>query len=297
MFKDDLLKGKRILVTGGGSGLGKEMSRYFLKYGAEVLICGRRVGVLEDTAKELMDEQGGSVKCYGLDIRGPQDVDNTISEIFEEAPIHGLVNNAAGNFISRTQDLSHRGFDAIASIVFHGTFYVTHSIGKRWLELGMGGNIISILATWVWTGSAFTVPSAMSKSGIHAMTQSLATEWGKTGIRINAITPGPFPTEGAWARLSPGQDPDAAASDSSGTYSQNPMGRVGEMEELGNLATFLMSDGCNYLNGQTIAIDGAEYLTGGTFYRALASLEDKDWEAIRDTIKGSNEKDKAKRSV
>ena len=194
MFKDDLLKGKRILVTGGGSGLGKEMSRYFLKYGAEVLICGRRVSVLEDTAKELMDEQGGTVKCYGLDIRGPQDVDNTISEIFEEAPIHGLVNNAAGNFISRTQDLSHRGFDAIASIVFHGTFYVTHSIGKRWLELGMGGNIISILATWVWTGSAFTVPSAMSKSGIHAMTQSLATEWGKTGIRINAIAPGPFPT-------------------------------------------------------------------------------------------------------
>ena len=297
MFKDDLLKGKRILVTGGGSGLGKEMSRYFLKYGAEVLICGRRVGVLEDTAKELMDENGGSVKCYGLDIRGPQDVDNTINEIFEEAPIDGLVNNAAGNFISRTQDLSHRGFDAIASIVFHGTFYVTHSVGKRWLDLGMGGNIISILATWVWTGSAFTVPSAMSKSGIHAMTQSLATEWGKTGIRINAIAPGPFPTEGAWASLSPGQDPDAAASDSGGTYSQNPMGRVGEMEELGNLATFLMSDGCNYLNGQTIAIDGAEYLTGGTFYRALASLEDKDWEAIRDTIKSSNEKDKAKRSV
>ncbi len=297
MFKEDLLKGKRILVTGGGSGLGKEMSRYFLKYGAEVLICGRRVGVLEETAKELMDEQGGTVKCYGLDIRGPQDVDNTINEIFDEAPIHGLVNNAAGNFISRTEDLSHRGFDAIASIVFHGTFYVTHAVGKRWLDLGMGGNIISILATWVWTGSAFTVPSAMSKSGVHAMTQSLATEWGKTGIRINAIAPGPFPTEGAWARLSPGQDPDEAASDSSGAYSQNPMGRVGEMEELGNLATFLMSDGCNYLNGQTIAIDGAEYLTGGTFYRALASLKDEDWAAIKDTIKSTNEKDKAKRSV
>ena len=244
-----------------------------------------------------MDENGGSVKCYGLDIRGAQDVDNTINEIFEEGPIHGLVNNAAGNFISRTQDLSHRGFDAIASIVFHGTFYVTHSVGRRWLELGMGGNIISILATWVWTGSAFTVPSAMSKSGIHAMTQSLATEWGKTGIRINAIAPGPFPTEGAWARLSPGQSPDEAASDSSGSYSQNPMGRVGEMEELGNLATFLMSDGCNYLNGQTIAIDGAEYLTGGTFYRALASMKDEDWEAIRDSIKTTNEKDKAKRSV
>ena len=161
----------------------------------------------------------------------------------------------------------------------------------------MGGNIISILATWVWTGSAFTVPSAMSKSGIHAMTQSLATEWGKTGIRINAIAPGPFPTEGAWARLSPGQDPSDASSGTSGSYSQNPMGRVGEMEELGNLATFLMADGCNYLNGQTIAIDGAEYLTGGTFYRALASLKDEDWEAIRDTIKSTNEKDKAKRTV
>jgi NAD(P)-dependent dehydrogenase (short-subunit alcohol dehydrogenase family) len=297
MFKEDLLKGKRILVTGGGSGLGKEMSRYFLKYGAEVLICGRRVGVLEETAKELMDEQGGSVKCYGLDIRGPQDVDNVINEIFEEAPLDGLVNNAAGNFISRTEDLSHRGFDAIASIVFHGTFYVTHAVGKRWLELGRPGNIISILATWVWTGSAFTVPSAMSKSGIHAMTQSLATEWGKTGVRINAIAPGPFPTEGAWARLSPNQDPTEAASDTSGAYSQNPMGRVGEMEELGNLATFLMSDGCNYLNGQTIAIDGAEYLTGGTFYRQLASLKDEDWEALRDSIKSTNEKDKAKRSV
>ena len=297
MFKEDLLKGKRILVTGGGSGLGKEMSRYFLKYGAEVLICGRRVGVLEETAKELMDEQGGSVKCYGLDIRGPQDVDNVINEIFEEAPLDGLVNNAAGNFISRTEDLSHRGFDAIASIVFHGTFYVTHAVGKRWLELGRPGNIISILATWVWTGSAFTVPSAMSKSGIHSMTQSLATEWGKTGVRINAIAPGPFPTEGAWARLSPNQDPNEAASDSRGADSQNPMGRVGEMEELGNLATFLMSDGCNYLNGQTIAIDGAEYLTGGTFYRALASMKDEDWEAIRDTIKKTNEKDKSKRSV
>ena len=251
---------------------------------------------LEETAKELMDEQGGSVKCYGLDIRGAQDVDNTINEIFEEAPIHGLVNNAAGNFISRTEDLSHRGFDAIASIVFHGTFYVTHSVGKRWLELGMGGNIISILATWVWTGGAFTVPSAMSKSGIYSMTQSLATEWGKTGIRINAIAPGPFPTEGAWARLSPGQDPDKASSDSS-SYSQNPMGRVGEMEELGNLATFLMSDGCNYLNGQCIAIDGAEYLTGGNFYKSLSPLKDEDWDAIRDTIKTTNDKDKAKRSV
>ena len=295
MFKEGLLEGKRILVTGGGSGLGKEMSRYFLKYGAEVIICGRRESVLEETAKELMEENGGKVKCYGLDIRGAQDVDDTIGEIFSEGPLDGLVNNAAGNFISRTQDLSHRGFDAIAGIVFHGTFYVTHSVAKRWLELGRGGSIVSILATWVWTGSAFTVPSAMSKSGIHAMTKSLATEWGNTGIRLNAIAPGAFPTEGAWARLSPNQDPNDASDQ--GAYSQNPMGRVGKMEELGNLAIFLMSDGCDYLTGQTIAIDGGEYLTGGTFYRALSSLKDEDWEAIKSSIKATNEKDKAKRTV
>ena len=295
MFKEGLLEGKRILVTGGGSGLGKEMSRYFLKYGAEVIICGRRESVLEETAKELMEENGGKVKCYGLDIRGAQDVDETIGEIFLEGPLDGLVNNAAGNFISRTQDLSHRGFDAIAGIVFHGTFYVTHSVAKRWLELGRGGSIVSILATWVWTGSAFTVPSAMSKSGIHAMTKSLATEWGNTGIRLNAIAPGPFPTEGAWARLSPNQDPNDTSDQ--GAYSENPMGRVGKMEELGNLATFLMSDGCDYLTGQTIAIDGGEYLTGGTFYRALSSLKDEDWEAIKSSIKATNEKDKAKRTV
>ena len=168
-------------------------------------------------------------------------------------------------------------------------------MGKRWLELDRKGSIVSILATWVWTGSAFTVPSAMSKSGIHAMTKSLATEWGHAGIRLNAIAPGPFPTEGAWARLSPGQDPKADASD--GMYSGNPMGRFGEMAELGNLATFLMSDGCDYLTGQTIALDGAEYLTGGTFYRALASLKDEDWEWIKSTIKATNEKDKQKRSV
>ena len=293
MFQEDLLKGKRILVTGGGSGLGKEMSRYFLKYGAEVLICGRRVSVLEDTAKELMDEQGGSVKCYGLDIRGAQDVDNTINEIFEEAPIHGLVNNAAGNFISRTQDLSHRGFDAIASIVFHGTFYVTNAVGKKWLEQNIKGSIISILATWVWTGSPFVVPSAMSKSALNTMTKSLAVEWGPHGIRINAIAPGPFPTEGAWARLSP----KGALDDESSSMSTIPMGRVGEMSELQNLATFLMADGCEYLTGQTIALDGAQYLSGGGTFSQLSKMSEDDWADIRSMIKKTNDSDKQKRST
>ena len=249
MFKDNLLQGKRILVTGGGTGLGKEMSRYFLKYGAEVIICGRRGAVLESTAEELMKEQGGTVKCYPLDIRAPQDVDTTISEIFLDGPLDGLVNNAAGNFISRTQDLSHRGFDAIASIVFHGTFYVTHSVGKRWLENEQRGSIISILATWVWTGSAFVVPSAMSKSGIHAMTQSLAVEWGKTGVRINAIAPGAVDT------------PQLRGSTGSAEVvkvrqAEHPMGRIGRPEEISDLILFLASDEASFISGSTIVIDG-----------------------------------------
>jgi len=296
MYKKDLLKGKRILITGGGTGLGKEMSRYLLKYGAEVIICGRRVEILENTAKELMDETGGVVKYYGLDIRGAQDVDNVIEEIFQDAPLDGLINNAAGNFISRTEDLSHRGFDAIAGIVFHGTFYVTHSVGKRWLEKGISGSIISILATWVWTGSAYVTPSTMSKTAVHGMTKSLAVEWGSRGIRVNAIAPGPFPTEGAWARLSPQTNDNNNLGEEGKSLQSNPMGRVGEMEELGNLATFLMSDGCDYLTGQTIAIDGGQYLTGGTFSH-LSSLTDENWDAIKGSIKATNEKDKAKRSA
>ena len=296
MYKKDLLKGKRILITGGGTGLGKEMSRYLLKYGAEVIICGRRVEILENTAKELMEETGGVVKYYGLDIRGAQDVDNVIEEIFQDAPLDGLINNAAGNFISRTEDLSHRGFDAIAGIVFHGTFYVTHSVGKRWLEKGISGSIISILATWVWTGSAYVTPSTMSKTAVHGMTKSLAVEWGSRGIRVNAIAPGPFPTEGAWARLSPQTNDNNNLGEEGKSLQGNPMGRVGKMEELGNLATFLMSDGCDYLTGQTIAIDGGQYLTGGTFSH-LSSLTDENWDAIKGSIKATNEKDKAKRSA
>ena len=296
MFQKDLLKGKRILITGGGTGLGKEMSRYLLKYGAEVIICGRRVEILDNTAKELMEETGGVVKYYGLDIRGAQDVDNVIEEIFQDAPLDGLINNAAGNFISRTEDLSHRGFDAIAGIVFHGTFYVTHSVGKRWLKKGIPGSIISILATWVWTGSAYVTPSTMSKTAVHGMTKSLAVEWGSRGIRVNAIAPGPFPTEGAWARLSPQTDDNNNLGEEGKSLQGNPMGRVGEMEELGNLATFLMSDGCDYLTGQTIAIDGGQYLTGGTFSH-LSSLTDENWDTIKGSIKTTNEKDKAKRSV
>ena len=289
MFKKDLLKGKRILVTGGGTGLGKEMASHYGQHGADLYICGRRENVLKDTATEIEDKYGVKVNYETLDIRASSDVESYIDRIFQEGPIDGLVNNAAGNFISPTKDLSHKGFDAIANIVFHGTFYITHSVGKRWIEQKLKGSIISILTTWVWTGSPYVVPSAMSKSGLHAMTQSLAAEWGKYGIKVNAIAPGPFPTKGAWDRLNPGGDND---SDFMGTV---PVGRLGEMNELQNLATFLMADGCDYLTGQTIAIDGAQYLTGGGTFSALDKVSEEDWEQLRAMIRSSNDKDKANR--
>ena len=291
MFKDDVLKGKKILVTGGGTGLGKEMSEHYIQHGAEVVICGRRESVLAETANEFKDKYDAKVRYQALDIRSAQDVDDFINTIFQEGPLHGLVNNAAGNFISPTKDLSSRGFDAIANIVFHGTFYVTHPVGKKWLEHNIRGSIISILATWVWTGSPFVVPSAMSKSALHTMTKSLAVEWGPAGIRVNAIAPGPFPTEGMTARLSPKGD---MQNDSDNTI---PMGRMGEMSELQNLATFLMSDGCDYLTGQTIAIDGAQYLSGGGTFSQLAKLSEDNWAEIRGMIKKTNDTDKLKRST
>ena len=289
MFKDNLLKNKRILITGGGTGLGKEMASHFAMHGAELYICGRRENVLSETANEISETYSTKVNYQTLDIRASKDVDDYIESIFEIGPLDGLVNNAAGNFISPTKDLSHKGFDAIANIVFHGTFYMTHSVGKRWIELGHKGSIVNILTTWIWTGSPYVVPSAMSKSGIHAMTQSLAAEWGKYGIKINGIAPGPFPTKGAWDRLNPDSNDD-------GMTNTVPLGRVGEMEELQNLATFLMADGCDYLTGQTIGLDGGQYLTGGGTFSQLDKLSDEDWENMRKLIREANNKDKADRS-
>ena len=289
MFDKSLLEGKRILVTGGGSGLGKEMSRHFLTYGAEVIICGRRDEVLQKTAKELANETKGKIIAHSLDIRDSLAIEETINNIFDEGPLDGLVNNAAGNFISPTKDLSPKGFDAISNIVFHGTFYMTHSVGKRWIESSKKGSIINILTTWVWTGSPYVVPSAMSKSGINTMTKSLAAEWGKHGIKINGIAPGPFPTKGAWERLNPDNNDESM-------MDTVPLGRVGEMTELQNLATFLMADGCDYLTGQTIGIDGAQYLTGGGTFSQLDKLTDDDWEKMRQLIRNANNKDKANRT-
>lgn len=289
MFTQGLLKGRRILVTGGGTGLGKAMTTKFLQLGAEVHICGRRKSVCEETAGELMKDHGGKVVAHGVDIRDAGAVDAMIEEIWKDGPLTDLINNAAGNFISRTQDLSPRGFDAVANIVMHGTFYVTHAVGRRWIAGKHRGNVVSITVTWVRNGSPYVVPSTMSKAAIHAMTMSLATEWGKYGIRLNTIAPGEIPTEGMSKRIKPGDEAGAR------TKAMNPMLRVGTMEELQNLATFLISGGCDWINGETIAMDGAQALAmGGNFYQ-LRDWSDDDWNAARDAIMAQNNKDKAAR--
>ena len=293
MFKENILSGKRILVTGGGTGLGKEMASEYARLGAQVYICGRRKSVLDDTVQEIVGA-GGEAKAYSCDIRVADAVDEMIDQIWlDGGALTGLVNNAAGNFISPTKDLSIRGFDAISNIVLRGSFQVTHACGKRWIDEKISASVISILTTWVWNGGPYTVPSAMSKAGVNIMTKSLAAEWGKYGIRLNAISPGPFPTKGAWERLNPNQSTGETES-----YSAIPMGRNGDMSELRNLATFLMADGCEYLTGQNIAIDGAAHLaTGGNFFPSLDSLSDETWDEIREMIRSSNDADKANRSV
>jgi NAD(P)-dependent dehydrogenase (short-subunit alcohol dehydrogenase family) len=301
MFKPGLMRGERILITGGGTGLGKVMAEACLMLGADVYICGRRGGVLEATARELMDahpREAGAGKCVGLacDIRVPEAISDMLDTIWADGgALTGLVNNAAGNFISRTEDLSPRGFDAISNIVFRGSFFVTLDCGKRWIAEGKPGSVVSILTTWIWNGGPFTVPSAMSKAGLATMSQSLAVEWGSYGIRFNNIAPGPFPTEGMSARLNPG-----AAEETGGGYrdmSGNPMGRVGDMRELANLAVYLLHPLSAYVNGQTIAIDGAAWQAGGGNFSSLRAWTDDQWKAAREAIQGANAKDRAARTV
>ncbi len=292
MYRSGLMAGQRILITGGGTGIGRELAEAFLALGAEIYICGRRAGKLDDTAAELMAVHGGKVTGIACDIRSPDAIKAMVDQIWADGALTGLVNNAAGNFISRTEDLSTRGFDAIADIVFRGTFYVTLDIGKRLIAEGRTASFLSILTTWVWNGSPFTVPSAMSKAGINVMTQSLAMEWGRYGLRFNAIAPGAFPTKGMTERLSPG------GASGGGMERGNPMGRVGQMHEIGNLAVFLMAPGAEWVNGQTIAIDGAGYqANAGNFWSALSPLDDRQWTEMAATIREANERDKAERTA
>jgi NAD(P)-dependent dehydrogenase (short-subunit alcohol dehydrogenase family) len=295
MFADGLMTGQKILVTGGGTGLGKSMATAFSALGAEIVIWGRRGAVLETTAAEIAAETGGMVTAMAVDIRNGGAIDEAMQAIFDAGPLTGLVNNAAGNFISPTEDLSPNAFNAIASIVAAGTFNTTVAAGKRWIEHGLKGNILSIVTTWVWTGGPFTVPSAMSKAGVAVMTQSLAQEWGPKGIRANAIAPGPFPTKGAWERLMPA--PLAAKTGAGTSAGTIPMRRMGEHSELANLAIFLMAPGCAYLTGAVIALDGGQWLASGGNFHSLSALDNEDWGMIKGAIQATNAKDRAERSA
>jgi NAD(P)-dependent dehydrogenase (short-subunit alcohol dehydrogenase family) len=253
MFEKGLLAGKRILVTGGGSGLGAAMARRFVGLGAELIICGRRIELLEQTAEKIRSDLGGKVAIIRCDIRDGAAVDAMMDEIWHEKPIDVLVNNAAATFIAQTEHLSFRAADAILAPTLHGTMYCTLSAGRRWIEGKRNGVVLSILSTSTITGRAFTVPSAMAKSAVLAMTKSLAVEWGPKGIRTVAIAPGAFPTPGASGQLRPeGRD--------EGWSSGNPLGRTGEHGELANLASFLISDQAGYINGEMVVQDGGAHL-------------------------------------
>ena len=276
MFHNDLLAGKRILITGGGTGLGLSMGRRFRELGAQLVICGRRADVLEQAAGEL-----GGAETHTCDIRDAAAVEAMLDAVWANGPPDGLVNNAAGNFIARSESLSHRALDAVLNIVLHGTAYVTLGCGRRWLAGDHKATVLSIITSYAWTGSAYVVPSAMGKAGVLAMTRSLAVEWGGRGVRLNAIAPGPFPTPGAWERLVP--KPEMADM----FEQRNPLGRAGEHIELANLASFLMADQSAYINGEAVTIDGGGWLQGaGQFSFVGDMMSEDDWAALRPGKKG-----------
>jgi NAD(P)-dependent dehydrogenase (short-subunit alcohol dehydrogenase family) len=273
MFETGLLAGKRILVTGGGSGLGAAMGRRFVELGAELVICGRRLELLEATAAQWRHDHGGQVGAIQCDIREGAAVEAMMDTIWRTAPIDVLVNNAAATFIAQTERLSFRAADAVLAPTLHGAMYCTLAAGRRWIESGRRGVVLSILSTSTITGRAFTVPSAMAKSALLAMTRSLAVEWGPKGIRTVAIAPGPFPTPGASGQLHPeGRD--------EGPASRNPLGRVGEHRELADLASFLISDSAGYINGEMVVQDGGAHLRSSGA-EDLLHWSDAQWEAQR----------------
>ena len=291
-FSADLLAGKRILITGGGTGLGRGVAKHFVRHGAQVHIWGRRPAVLAEAVAEIADGSTDVAYPQTVDVRDADAVVAAIAEIWaKHGPLTGVVNNAAANFIAPTVTLSSRAFDAVASTVMNGSFNTTHAAGKRWIADGLPGSVVSTLTTWVWTGSAFVVPSAMAKSAVHAMTMSLAVEWARYGIRLNAVAPGPIPTDYAWQMLNPTESSSAGATQAD----QVPMGRMGTIGELANLEMFLLSDACPYLTGETIVMDGGQKLAGPGTFAALTSLSDADWVQIRERSKAASAASKAQR--
>jgi NAD(P)-dependent dehydrogenase (short-subunit alcohol dehydrogenase family) len=280
MFQNDLLKNKTILVTGGGTGLGRSMVKRFLELGAKVAISSRRLELLQDEAKNLTDETGGEVFAVQVDVRDPEKVTAMIDAVENQfGHIDVLVNNAAGNFISPTERLSHRAVDAVLGIVLHGTMYCTLELGKRWIEKQHKGVVLNIATTYALSGSGYVVPSAVAKAGVVAMTKSLAAEWGKYGIRLNAIAPGPFPTEGAWTRLMPTPEIEELF------HKRIPLGRVGEHLELANLASYLVSDQAGFITGDVITIDGGETVWGAGEFNILDEVTKEQWDELEKKVK------------
>ncbi|GMQ30515.1 SDR family oxidoreductase [Algoriphagus confluentis] len=276
MLRADALKDKNILITGGGTGLGKSMGEYFLELGANLVITSRKLDVLQDTAQEMMEKKGGRVIPLSCDVRDIQQVEEMWAQAKKElGQIHVVLNNAAGNFISPTERLSVNAFNTVLDIVLKGTSQVTLTAGKDWIAQKQPGVFLNIVTTYAWTGSAYVVPSAAAKAGVLAMTRSLAVEWAKYGIRSNAIAPGPFPTEGAWSRLLPGDlvkkfDPAKKV----------PVGRVGEHQELANLAAYLASDFSSFVNGEVMTIDGGEWLKGAGEFNNLDQIPEAMWDML-----------------
>ncbi|WP_296703713.1 SDR family oxidoreductase [Algoriphagus sp.] len=276
MLREGALKGKNILVTGGGTGLGKSMGEYFLELGANLVITSRKLDVLKNTASEMMSNKGGKVIPFACDVRDIDQIEGMWKEATAElGRIDVVLNNAAGNFISPTERLSTNAFNTVLDIVLKGTSQVTLTAGKDWIEKKQKGTFLNIVTTYAWTGSGYVVPSAAAKAGVLAMTRSLAVEWAKYGIRSNAIAPGPFPTEGAWSRLLPGDlvkkfDPAKKV----------PIGRVGEHQELANLAAYLVSDFSSYVNGEVITIDGGEWLKGAGEFNNLDQIPKEMWDMM-----------------
>lgn len=280
-LQDNALIDKTIVVTGGGTGLGKAMSTYFLELGANVVIASRKQEVLDQTAKELMEKTGGQVLAVACDVREITNIEHLLTKTIETfGSVNGLVNNAAGNFISPTERLSANAFAAVIDIVLKGTVNSTLTFGKYWIKEKMPASILNIVTTYAFTGSAYVVPSAAAKGGVLALTRSLAVEWGKYGIRNNAIAPGPFPTKGAWDRLLPGD-----LAEKFDFKKRVPLKRVGEHQELANLAAFLMSDYAGFINGEIITIDGGEWLQGAGQFSALEAIPAEMWDVLAEQTK------------
>lgn len=281
MLRDGTFAGKTIIITGGGTGLGREMARALLRLGANVVICGRREEVLQQAAEELQRETGHACLGVPCDVRVPEQVEHLLAKAVQAlGQVHALVNNAAGNFICPTERLSYNAFHTVVDIVLRGSANCTLACGKHWIEQGVAGTVLSIVTTYAWTGSGYVVPSVVAKAGVLALTRSLASEWGKYGIRLNAIAPGPFPTAGAWSRLMPPRvrelfDP----------AERIPAGRVGQPAELANLAAYLLSDYSAYINGDCITIDGGEWLRNAGEFNFLEALSPAEWDELQTQLK------------